>query len=158
MPLFQGYVKLKPGPRKNEPMITRTAHIIMNMVIIAIANFRSLGFCDGFLSMYGVIASTPSATPGIVTPATIGWNIVSSSCKPRKYHGAFDGFGVWFTSARPSNGAFTRAENTVMNASSDRIDANSMTNRCGQTCTLSDASARVCWIDPDLTTVSSRCV
>ena len=31
----------------------------------------------------------------MVTPATIGWNIVSSSCRPRKYHGAFDGFGVW---------------------------------------------------------------
>ena len=48
--------------------------------------------------------------PGMVTPATIGWNIVSSSCRPRKYHGAFDGFGVWLTSARPSSGAFTNAE------------------------------------------------
>ena len=37
--------------------------------------------------------------PGMVTPATIGWNIVSSSCRPRKYHGAFDGFGVWLTLA-----------------------------------------------------------
>ena len=33
--------------------------------------------------------------PGMVTPATIGWNIVSSSWRPRKYHGALDGFGVW---------------------------------------------------------------
>ena len=123
-----------------------------------IANLRSVGLFDGFLSMYGVIASKPSATPGMVTPATIGWNIVSSSCSPRKYHGAFDGFGVWLTSARPSSGAFTSAEKIVTNAVSDRIDANSIASRCGHTWTLSCASARVCWIEPDLTTVSSRCV
>ena len=108
--------------------------------------------------MYGVIARNPSAMPGINTPATAGLNIFSSSCRPRKYHGAFDGFGVELTSASPSSGAFTNAENTVMNAISDRIDANSSTSRCGQTWTLSWASARVCWIEPDLTTVSSRWV
>ena len=139
-------------------MITSTAHIIRNIVIMMIANLRSVGLCDGFLSMYGVIASRPSATPGMVTPATTGLNIFSSSCRPRKYHGAFDGFGVALTSARPSSGAFTSAEKIVMNAMSDRIEANSITSRCGQTCTLSWASARVCWIEPDLTTVSSRWV
>jgi menaquinol-cytochrome c reductase cytochrome b/c subunit len=46
----------------------------------------------------------------------------------------------------------------VTAASTIRIDANSMTSRCGQVCTLSCASARVCWIEPDLTTVSRRCV
>ena len=51
--------------------------------------------------------------PGIVTPATIGWNIVSSSCRPRKYHGAFDGFGVLLKSASPSSGARTSAEKIV---------------------------------------------
>ncbi len=45
--------------------------------------------------------------PGMVTPATIGWNIVSSSWRPRKYHGAFDGFGVWLRLASSSSGAFT---------------------------------------------------
>src|SRR5689334_12579855 len=100
-------------------MMTSTAHIIMKIVIIEIANLRSPGFVDGFLSTYGVMARTPSATPGMVTPATIGWNIVSSSCNPRKYHGAFDGFGVEFTSAKPSSGAFTSAEKIVMNASND---------------------------------------
>ena len=34
MPSFQGNTKLKPGPRKNEPMITSTAHSMMNMVKI----------------------------------------------------------------------------------------------------------------------------
>ena len=93
--------------------------------------------------MYGVIASNPSAMPGINTPATtIGLNILRSSCSPRKYHGAFDGFGVELTSASPSSGAFTSAEKMVMNAISDRIEANSSTSRCGQTWTLSWASAR----------------
>ena len=48
--------------------------------------------------------------PGMVTPATIGWNMVSSSCRPRKYHGALDGFGVSLTLASSSSGAFTKIE------------------------------------------------
>ena len=96
--------------------------------------------------------------PGMVTPATIGWNIVSSSWRPRKYHGAFDGLGVLLKSASPSSGARTSAEKMVTAAVTIRIDANSITSRCGQTWTLSWASAWVCWIEPDLTTVSSRWV
>ena len=66
------------------------------------------------------------AMPGMVTPATIGWNIVSSSCSPRKYHGAFDGFGVLLKSARPSSGARTSAEKMVSAAVTIRIAANSI--------------------------------
>ena len=51
---------------------------------------------------------------------------MSSSCNPRKYHGAFDGFGVWFGSASASNGAFAIAEKIVTSAVSDRSDANSI--------------------------------
>ena len=65
MPLFHGKTKLKPSPRKNEPMMTSTAHIMRNIVNIAMANLRSFGLCDGFLSMNGAIASSASATPGI---------------------------------------------------------------------------------------------
>ena len=125
---------------------------------IAIANLRSAGLFDGFLSTNGASMSSTSAMPGMSTPAICGLNIVSSSCSPRKYHGAFDGFGVLLKSASPSNGARTSAEKMVTPASTIRIDANSITSRCGQVWTLSCASARVCWIDPDLTTVSSRCV
>ena len=32
-------------------MITSTAHIMRNIVIIEMANFRSSGLCEGFLSM-----------------------------------------------------------------------------------------------------------
>ena len=62
--LSHGKTKLKPGPRKKHPMMTSTAHIIRNIVIIVMANLRSSGLFDGFLSMYGVIASRPSAMPG----------------------------------------------------------------------------------------------
>src|SRR4051794_10877761 len=139
-------------------MMTSTAQNIRKSVNMEIAYLRSDGLFDGFLSMNGAIAMRPSATPGIVTPATIGWNIVRSSWRPRKYQGAFDGFGVWLMSARPSNGAFTSAEKIVTIAVSDSSDANSMDNRCGQVWTLSWASPLVCWIEPALTTVSNRWV
>jgi hypothetical protein len=138
--------------------MTSTAHSIRNNVKIEIANFRSVGACDGFLSTNGATARRNRPMPGIVTPATMGWNMVSSSWRPRKYHGAFDGFGVLLKSARPRSGARTSAEKTSIAAVTTSTAANSMTSRCGHTCTLSCASARVCWIDPDFTTVSSRCV
>ena len=124
----------------------------------AMANFRSFGLFDGFESTYGAIIRMNRPMPGIVTPATIGWNIVRSSWRPRKYHGAFDGFGVWLTSARPSSGARTMAEKISSVAVMASAAANSTTKRCGQVWTLSCASARVCWIDPDFTTVSRRWV
>src|SRR5688572_28495751 len=96
--------------------------------------------------------------PRMVTPATIGWNIVSSSWRPRKYQGAFDGFGVRLKLASVSSGAFTKAENTIRNAVHTREATNSTTSRWGQTWTLSTGLALTSWIDPDLTTVSSRWV
>src|SRR2546428_8232769 len=96
--------------------------------------------------------------PGMVTPATIGWNIVSSSCSPRKYQGAFDGFGVKFGLARLSSGAFTTAENTSRNAVIASDAANSPTRRWGHTWTLSPGVALTSWMEPALTTVRSRWV
>ena len=97
-------------------MITSTAQNMRCTVISEMANLRSSGLFDGFLSMYGAKIRTISPTPGIVTPAIIGWNIVSSSCRPRKYHGAFDGFGVWLVLASCSSGALTKIEKTNVNA------------------------------------------
>src|SRR4030095_10166116 len=94
--------------------------------------------------------------PGMVTPATIGWNIVSSSWRPRKYHGAFDGFGVWLMFAIVSNGAFATIENQSRNAEQARRATNSTTSRWGQTWTLSIGADLTSWIDPALTTVSRR--
>ena len=116
MPSFHGRTKLNPGPRKNEPMMTSTAQNMMWTVISEMANLRSSGLFDGFLSMNGAKMSTIRPTPGMVTPAIIGWNIVSSSCRPRKYQGAFDGFGVWLVLASCSSGALTKMEKTNVKA------------------------------------------
>ena len=139
-------------------MMTRTAQNIRNNVINEMANLRSSGLLLGFRSVYGARISPKSPTPGMVTPATIGWNMVSSSCRPRKYHGAFDGFGVRLTLANGCSGAFTNVENTSRNAVMTSAATNSTTSRWGHTCTLSTGSARTSWIEPDFTTVSSRCV
>src|SRR4051794_6923878 len=131
---------------------------MMCTVISEMANLRSSGLLDGFLSMNGAKISTIRPTPGIVTPAIIGWNMVSSSCSPRKYHGAFDGFGVRFGLACCSSGALTHTEKKNVNAVHANAATNSATSRCGQVCTLSTGDALTSWIDPLLTTVSSRCV
>ena len=75
-------------------MITSTAQNMRNRVNSEMANLRSSGLWEGFLSVKGARISPKMPMPGMVTPATMGWNIVSSSCRPRKYQGAFDGFGV----------------------------------------------------------------
>ena len=50
-PPLQGAVKLKPSPRKNEPMMTSRAQNIRKTVNNEIANLRSSGLLLGFLSM-----------------------------------------------------------------------------------------------------------
>jgi hypothetical protein len=50
-PSAHGKMKSCPGPRKNEPMMVRVAQAIMKMVKSEIANLRSSGLLDGFLSM-----------------------------------------------------------------------------------------------------------
>src|SRR3954451_11478978 len=124
MPSFHGNTKLKPGPRKNEPMMTRTAQNITKIVNSEIANFRFSGLLDGLRSMYGDRIREKSPMPGIVTPATIGWNIVSSSWRPRKYHGALDGLGVWLMFASCCSGALTKIEKIRTNA----VQASAATN------------------------------
>src|SRR4029453_10232739 len=95
---------------------------------------------------------------GMVTPATIGWNMVSSSWRPRKYHGAFDGLGVLLGLASSSSGAFTKIEKTSRNAVIPRAATNSISSRWGHTWTLSTGVALTSWMDPALTTVSRRWV
>src|SRR5215204_4341990 len=131
---------------------------IMKMVKSEMENLRSSGLLLGFRSMYGARISKKMPMPGMVTPATIGWNMVSSSWRPRKYHGALDGFGVWLKLARANSGAFTNTENTSVNAVQASAATNSTPSRWGHTCTLSWGTAFTSWIEPDLTTVSRRWV
>ena len=111
-----------------------------------IANLRSSGLLDGFLSMYGASINKKMPIPGMVTPATIGWNMVSSSCRPKKYQGAFDGFGVWLKFAKSCSGAFTTHEKTVTKAVRNRAATSSTMSRCGHVWTLSCGFALTSWI------------
>src|SRR4026209_2239591 len=149
-PSRHGNVKLKPGPRKNEPMMTSTDQNMMCTVMSEMANFRSSGLLDGFLSMNGAKISTINPTPGSVTPAIIGWNMVSSSCRPRKYHGAFEGLGVWLMLECCSSGALTQIEKRNVNSKQAREATNSAASRCGHVWTLSTGCALTSWIEPDL--------
>ena len=96
--------------------------------------------------------------PGMVTPATIGWNMVRSSWRPRKYQGALDGLGVRLGLASSSSGALTNTEKTNVKAVQTSEATNSPASRWGQVWTLSIGLALTSWMDPDLTTVSSRWV
>ena len=111
-----------------------------------------------FLSLNGTRIRAKMPIPGIVTPATMGWNIVRSSCSPRKYQGALDGFGVKLKLAVASSGALTKVEKTNRKAVIAREATNSPTSRWGHTWTLSVGWALTSWIEPALTTVSSRWV
>ena len=50
-PSRHGNVKLNPGPRKKQPMITSTAQNMRNRVMMAMASLRSSGWLLGFLSV-----------------------------------------------------------------------------------------------------------
>ena len=70
--------------------------------------------------------------------------------RPRKYHGAFDGFGVALTSASRSSGALTNTEKIVTKAVQKSAAPNSTMMRCGHVCTLSRGLALMSWIEPGL--------
>src|SRR3954470_23386497 len=129
-----------------------------NTVMSAIANLRSSGLLLGLRSVYGASMRANRPMPGIVTPATIGWNIVSSSWRPRKYHGALDGFGVRLMLASVCSGAFTNTDSRNANAVTTSAATNSTASRCGHTWTLSIGADFTSWIDPDFTTVRRRWV
>src|SRR6266542_2089481 len=94
----------------------------------------------------------------MVTPATIGWKYRSSSWRPRKYHGALDGFGVRFEFATSRRGALTSIENTVTKANIAKAATASRMSRCGQTLTLSSWRGSARWMPSGGTMASRRCV
>src|SRR6266849_1245708 len=88
-------------------------------------------------SMYGIAAMKTSQTVGTMTPARPLSIWSRSSCKLRRYQGAFDGLGVQSTVEWSCKGALKSAEMTK--SPSDQIIAamNSMTKRWGQTIAVS---------------------
>src|SRR5688572_28831960 len=96
--------------------------------------------------------------PGMYTPAICASKYESSSWRPRKYQGAFEGLGVKLKLASACSGDCLKIENTIRNAEHSRMATNSIWSRWGQTLTLSPGSAFTCWIEPALTTVRRRWV
>src|SRR5262249_35317125 len=80
------------------------------------------------------------------TPACQGSKKTSISCNPRKYHGAFDGFGVRVGLAGSSSGASTRSAHTSSSSVITIAHRNSERTRNGQVWTLSSPGPVACLI------------
>src|SRR5690554_5041190 len=74
---------------------------------------------------------------GSTTPACQGSKNTSISCNPRKYHGAFDGFGVRVGLAGSSRGASTSRDQMTRRSVTKIAHRNSARTKCGQVYTLS---------------------
>ena len=74
---------------------------------------------------------------GSTTPAYHGSKKTSISCRPRKYHGAFDGFGVRVGFDGCSSGALSSSDQTVSTMMTSSDIRNSLRTRNGQVCSFS---------------------
>ena len=70
---------------------------------------------------------------GMITPAIHGSKYTSISCRPRKYHGAFEGFMVRVGFDGSSSGAFSVIDHTIRITVTMIAARNSMRNKYGQT-------------------------
>src|SRR3989304_3477662 len=89
------------------------------------------------MSRYGITISPMMMNEGSTTPACHGSKNTSISCRPRKYHGALDGFGVRVGFAGSSSGASTTSDHTISKTVMKIATRNSRRTRCGQVCTRS---------------------
>src|ERR1035437_223049 len=90
--------------------------------------------------MYGMQISPTMIRLGSTTPASHGSKYTSISCNPRKYHGAFDGFGVFAGFAGCSSGAFRKIDQTMRSTEQRMSAISSMYTRSGHTHTRSDSA------------------
>src|SRR5438067_3024437 len=74
------------------------------------ATFRSDGRRLGLRSRNGTRIIRTITKVGKATPAISGGKRESNSCRPRKYQGALEGFGVMPGFACPNNGACNQIE------------------------------------------------
>src|SRR5262245_10761327 len=89
------------------------------------------------MSMYGTTINPMMMNVGSTTPACQGSKKTSISCNPRKYHGAFDGFGVRVGLAGSSSGASTSSAQTSSSSVITMAHRNSERTRNGHVWTLS---------------------
>src|SRR6476646_9545729 len=90
--------------------------------------------------MYGMQINPTMMRPGRTTPASHGSKYTSISCSPRKYHGAFDGFGVLAGFAGCSSGAFRKIDQTMRTTEQRISEMSSVYTRSGHTQTRSDSA------------------
>src|SRR5437899_1106508 len=141
----KGPKKFQFGPRRNVPSTMSDAHSTANPYRnTVISTRRSLKvkypFPFGFLSMYGMQIKPTMISPGSTTPASHGSKYTSISCNPRKYHGAFDGFGVFAGFAGCSSGAFRKIDQTIRITEQRMSEMSSVYTRSGHTHTRSDSA------------------
>src|SRR5438128_5252294 len=89
------------------------------------------------MSRKGITISPRMMNVGSTTPACQGSKKTSISCRPRKYQGALEGFGVRVGLAGSSSGASTRSDQTISNRMMPIEIRNSLRTRCGQVWILS---------------------
>src|SRR6267378_7994946 len=96
------------------------------------ATFRSDGRRLGFRSKNGTRIMNTITKVGKATPAISGGKRESSSCRPRKYQGAFEGFGVMPGLALPSKGACNQIETMIKNTVMATAAMNSLKTNSGK--------------------------
>src|ERR1700726_2025850 len=84
------------------------------------------------MSRYGISIRPTMMKLGSTTPAYHGSKNTSISCKPRKYHGAFDGLGVRVGFDGCSSGALSSSDHTVSTMMTSSAIRNSLRTRNGQ--------------------------
>src|SRR5579872_1436896 len=89
------------------------------------------------MSRYGISISPTMMKLGSTTPAYHGSKKTSISCKPRKYHGAFEGFGVRVGLLGSSSGALMVSDQIVSTATTSSDIKNSLRTRNGHVCSFS---------------------
>src|ERR1700687_1632809 len=84
------------------------------------------------MSRYGTSIKPTMMKLGSTTPAYHGSKNTSISCNPRKYHGAFEGFGVRVGLLGSSSGALMVSDQIVSTAMTSSDIRNSLRTRNGQ--------------------------
>src|SRR3984893_7705215 len=104
-----------------------------------IASFRSEGRRLGLRSRNGTRIISTITKVGKATPAISGGKRESSSCRPRKYQGAFDGFGVIPGLAWPRRGACNQIETMIRKTVIATAAMNSLKTNSGKETTISSS-------------------
>src|SRR3984893_4731612 len=104
-----------------------------------IATLRSDGRRLGLRSRNGTRIMSTITKVGKATPAISGGNRESSSCRPRKYQGAFEGLGVIPGLAWPRRGACSQIETMIRKTVIATAAMNSLKTNSGKETTISSS-------------------